>query len=216
MAYDQKTNTMNYPTQATELLDLLEIDQQEWRDFARAEFVDKVPKPELEERRKVLRKKVATRAERALAILSEIGEPSISNIGGEAAQALSILATHHSLTSTRIVLDAFEKLYRDTPDDAYKESIPAMTDWLAILERRPQTFGTIWLFDENQYPFLPTVEDFEHIDERRVAYGIEPLRWPKSLAIPVEDQPWLKRPVTEATMRQPTIKELEVLGDFEV
>lgn len=206
---------MKYPDQSAELLDLLKIDQQEWRDFARAEYVDKVPKPELEERRKVLRAKVATRAERALAILAEIGDPSISSIGGEAAQALSILATHHSLKSTKTVLDAFNELYQKAPDDTFKESIPAMTDWLAILERRPQTFGTIWLFDENQYPFLPTVDDFEHIDERRIAYGIEPLRWPKSLAIPVEDQPWLKRPVSEATMREPTTKELEVLGDFE-
>ena len=154
------------------------------------------------------------RAERALAILDEIGEPSISNIGGKAAQALSILATHHSLSSTRRVLDAFEALYNKAPEDAYKESIPAMTDWLAILEHRPQTFGTIWLLDENHYPYLPTVANFEHINERRARYGIEPLRWPKSLVIPVEDQPWLKRPIHEATMRQPTAKELEALADF--
>lgn len=207
---------IHYPNQSAELLAILKIDQQEWRDFARAEFVDKVPKPELEKRRKVLREKVAVRAQRALAILGEIGDPSISNIGGDAAQALSILATHHSRASTKTVLEAFNELYQKAPNDTFKESIPAMTDWLAILERRPQTFGTIWLFDENQYPFLPTVDDFEHIDERRTSYDIEPLRWPKSLAIPVEDQPWLKRPVSEATMREPTAKELEVLGDFEV
>lgn len=34
-----------------------------------------------------------------------------------------------------------------------------------------------------------------------VKYGVEPLRWPKSLAIPEGKQPWLKRPLSEAVMR---------------
>lgn len=205
---------MNYPDQSSELLQLIKADQTEWRDFARAEFVDKLPEPDLQAKRKILRKKVAERASRALAILNEIGEPSISNIGQEAAQAISVLATHYSRSATAIVLSSFEQLYKKTPDETYKESIPAMTDWLAVLEHRPQRFGTIWLFDDSQYPFLPTVEDFENINDRREKYGIEPLRWPRSLAIPEEDQPWLRRPINEAVMRTPTAAELAVLGDF--
>jgi hypothetical protein len=89
-----------------------------------------------------------------------------------------------------------------------------MTDWVAVLEHQPQKFGTIWLFDSNNHPFLPTVEDFENINERRKVYELEPFRWPKSLAIPEEDQPWLKRPVSEAVMRAPTNIELQKLSDY--
>ncbi len=90
-----------------------------------------------------------------------------------------------------------------------------MTDWMLILEPKPQRFGTIWLFDEEKEPFLPTVDDFEYVNVRREEYRIEPLRWPKSLAIPEEKQPWLKRPLSELRMREPTQKEYnEFLKDY--
>ncbi|HEX8182426.1 MAG TPA: hypothetical protein VF575_02380 [Candidatus Saccharimonadales bacterium] len=190
------------------------MDQGEWKKFARAEYVQKMPESELKQLRVKLRMSLETRAKRALAILNEIIDPSISNIGAEAAKSLSILATHHSRASTHKVLSAFEVLYDESPNDTYKESIPAMTDWLAILEHRPQTFGTIWLFDDKQFPFLPTVRDFKNINERRVSYGIEPLRWPKSLVIPEEEQPWLKKPITSAVMREPTSDEISTLIDY--
>jgi hypothetical protein len=65
----------------------------------------------------------------------------------------------------------------------------------------------VWLSNENNEPFLPTVQDFEGVNERRAEYDIEPLRWPKSLAIPVSKQPWLKRPLSKLVMRDPTIEE---------
>ena len=195
-------------------LQLLKADQEEWKAFARTRYVEKASRTEVTELRQALRQRVAKRAHKATAILDLIREPSISNIGDEAAKALSILATHHSLATTKKVLKSFETLYNKAPHDTYKESIPAMTDWIAVLEQRPQRFGTIWLFDNKQYPFLPTVEDFEHVDERRQACGIEPLRWQKSLVIPEKDQPWLLRPISEAIMRQPTPDELALLKDY--
>jgi len=51
---------------------------------------------------------------------------------------------------------------------------------------------------------LYPVANFEDIEERRREYGIEPFRWPKSLAMPKEEQPWLKRPLSELVMREPT------------
>jgi hypothetical protein len=205
---------MKYPDQSAALLRLLKIDQKEWKEFAHAEYVEKASRTEIEKLRKTLLERVDNRAHEAMDILDQIGEPSIINIGGEAAQALSILATHHSLEATKRVLESFETLYKKAPQDTYKESIPAMTDWLAVLEHRPQRFGTIWLFDDKQYPFLPNVEDFEHVNERRESYGIEPLRWPRSLVIPETDQPWLLRPVSEANMRQPTSAELAALDYY--
>lgn len=205
---------MKYPNHSATLLKLLKTDQKEWKEFAHAKYAEKASPAEIDQLRQALQKRVGSRARKALEILDVIGEPSVSNIGGEAAQALSILATHHSLLTTKRVLEAFEALYKNAPEDTFKESIPAMTDWIAVLEHKPQRFGTIWLVDEKQYPFLPTVEDFEHVNERREAYGIGPLRWLKSLVIPIKDQPWLLRPVSEAVMREPTSAELAELEDF--
>lgn len=122
---------------------------------------------------------------------------------------MSVLATHGSLTASKQVLGAFSRLYNFDKGTVRFQSIPAMTDWICVLERRPQVFGTIWLFDQRKYPFLPTVEDFEHINERRVEFNIEPLHWPKSLAIPESQQPWLREPLDNHNMREPSDKEYE-------
>jgi len=84
-----------------------------------------------------------------------------------------------------------------------------MTDRLLIVEGKPQRFGTQWLFDEHKYPFLPTIESPEQVSDRRKRYGLDPLRWPRSLAIPDAEQPWLSRPISEAVMRSPTSAELD-------
>lgn len=206
---------MKYPNQSAELIKLLAQDQAEWKLYAKAEFVDKLPADRLQELKLGLRKRVAERGIRALQILDEVKKrPSLDNIGSEAAVALSILTTHYSLYATKQVLETFKACYKQAPENTQVASIPAMTDWIAVLEHRPQKFGTIWLFDDNNYPYLPTVEDFANINKRRTAYDIEPLRWPKSMAIPEEDQPWLKRPITEVTMRTPTKGESEKLAEF--
>jgi len=40
--------------------------------------------------------------------------------------------------------------------------------------------------------------------DRRAEYGIEPLRWPKSLAFPESEQPWLQKPLSDLIMRDVT------------
>lgn len=152
---------------------------------------------------------------RALEIFDEIeNTPLLDYIGPEAAAALSILATHYSLDATKRVLAAFDQCFLRSPENTNVQSIPAMTDWVAVLEHRPQKFGTIWLFDENEQPFLPTVDDFSRVNERRIAYGVGPLRWPKSMVIPEENQLWLKQPITEVILRDPTEVELQKLTEF--
>lgn len=202
---------IKFPELAQELANLLDQDQDEWREYARKEFDTQENDSVLSDKR-ILRQNVQARADRMLDILKEIGEPSISNVGTEGALAISVLATHTSIGVTRHILKSFNDLYSRNKKDARYQSITAMTDWLAILEHKPQTFGTIWLMDEQFYPFLPTVQDFERVDERRAAYGIEPLRWPKSLAIPEDKQPWLDKPLSELVMRDPTSDEY---ADFE-
>lgn len=206
---------MKYPNESAELVALLAEDQLEWKAYAKAEQVSKLPANELQGLKIELRKKVTVRGKRALQILNTIDSlPSLKNIGPEAAIALSVLSTHYSLLATKLVLAAFEECYRKSPANTQISSIPAMQDWVSLLEKRPQRFGTIWLLDSTGYPFLPTVEDFETINKRRAAYNIGPLRWPKSLAIPEDDQAWLKQPISTAVMRRPTEAELEGLYEY--
>jgi hypothetical protein len=194
-----------HPEYTKELVHLLEEDQKEKREAGRAYFT---AAPEtFAAKQAELAEHSRRRAERALHILGKIGEPSLSRIGTEGARALSVIAVHASADAARQILAAFTKCYERDPADTHLEAIPSLTDWVHIMERKPQRFGTIWLFDKRKQPYLPTVADFEHVNERRAAYGIGPLRWPKSLAIPESEQPWLKRPLSELVMRDPTDQE---------
>lgn len=158
---------MQYPKQSIKLQNLLKEDQDEWKEFARIEFEsDYKNKPEIEKLHKELRQRVQVRANKMLRILDEIKEPSIHNIGQQGALAISVLATHTSLKTTKKVLKAFTDLYRLNPNNTRYQSIPAMTDWAAFLEHRPQTFGIIWIFDNNSRPFLPTVKNFNEVNIR--------------------------------------------------
>lgn len=198
-----------YPELARELEKLLEDDQNEWREYARKEhYADSNSEPKTE--KMLLRQHVQARAKRMLEILDEVSEPSINNIGADGALAMSVLATHTSIETTRHVLKAFIKMYAHNESDTRQESIPAMTDWIAVLEHRNQKFGTIWLTDIDGHPFLPTVDNFDNVDAIRGEYGIEPLHWPKSSAISIEEQPWLTKPLCELVMREPTDEEYEI------
>lgn len=198
---------MQYPQYAEELKQLLDEDQSETKALGRKYWQKKSGSSVA-----TYKTRVRQRTIRMLQILEDIGTPSISNIGTDGALAISVLATHDAPYALKIVLKKFEQLYAENRKDCRYQSIPAMTDWLLILQRKPQQFGTQWLFDHNHWPYLPTVVDFAHLDERRAAYGLGPLCWPKSLAIPESEQPWLKRPLSELTMRDLTQEEFEKLG----
>lgn len=200
---------MNHPKYAAELVQLLQADQAEKREAGQVYWHadDKTAQESMQ----ALKQKTRQRTRRMLEILDAISEPSISNIGPEAAKAISVLGLHDNLDVMKRVLAQFNTLYERDPNNTYYQAIPSMTDFVLILEGKPQRFGTQWLFDKNKQPYLPTVEDFERVNERRAKYGIEPLRWPKSLAIPESEQTWLKRPLTELVMREPTAEELKDL-----
>lgn len=199
---------MKYPQYAEELKQLLEKDQIETKALGQAFWRSDTSYAEKAMMRK---KEMRNRTARLLHILQDIGEPSISNIGDDGALAMSVLATHDSQQALPIMLEKFELLHSRNRSDCRCQSIPAMTDWLLILKRKPQRFGTQWLFDENKWPYLPIVEDFAHVNNRRAAYDLEPLTWPKSLATPESEQPWLTMPFSDMVMRAPTEEEWQGL-----
>jgi hypothetical protein len=191
---------VTYPQQAAELEQLLNDDQTIWKSFWRDNF-NKQNTPEFRDLFEKVRAEQRAQSKRVLEILYEVGQPTLSNIGSDAAQAVSILALHDSINVLRSVLHMFMTCYEQDRENTYYQAIPSMVDRLRLLERKPQVFGTQWEFDEDNFPYLPTVEDFAGVNDRRREYGIEPLRWPKSLAIPENKQPWLKKSLSGATMR---------------
>lgn len=201
-----------FPNQAQRLVALLQADQEEYKAFSNQYYWNGKHDSDSREAKLAFRKHVHARASQMLKILEEIKTPSLSNIGKDAAQAMSILATHSSLANTQKVLAMFEQCYQLSRENSHYQSIPSMTDWALLLSRKPQRFGTIWLFDKNKQPYLPTVADFPTVNERRAEYDIEPLRWPKSLAIPESEQPWLKQPLSRLVMRDLTDDEYKELA----
>ncbi len=203
-------NMVKYPEYTQELEHILEIDQAAWKSFW-AHNHKRLDTPEFKEEFDRVRKTQQEHATRALEILDTIRLPTIGNLGREAAKAMSIIALHDRLSTLKRVLKAFLDSYELNKDDTYYQAIPSMMDRVRILERKPQVFGTQRDIDKDEMvgTFMPTVEDFEHVNERRAEYGIEPLRWPKSLAIPESEQPWLKRPLSELVMRDVTNEEFE-------
>ncbi|MEY9838588.1 hypothetical protein [Streptacidiphilus sp. EB103A] len=202
---------MKYLDLSKELVLLLEEDQKDWKSLGKLYWTEGRTPRYLRER-EALYGHVDARLGRALEILRKIGEPSLSNIGRDGSVALSVLAIHASREPLEEILAAFQKCYDRDKDDCAYDLIPAMLDWVLVQKGQPQEFGTQWLFDEEKYPFLPTVARFTTVVElnsRRAAYGREPYRWPKSLAIPEDEQPWLKRPLSEAVMRMPAEDELD-------
>jgi hypothetical protein len=191
---------MKYPKYAKELEQLLETDQMVWKSFW-AENYTQQGTPEFKIKLEQIRNSQNGRAMRVLYILDDIKLPTIGNIGTKAAQAMSIIALHDKLKVLKIILSTFQESYEIDREDTYYQAIPSMTDRVLILERKAQRYGTQWEGNGLSEPFLPTVEDFENVNERRSQYGIVPLRWPKSLAIPEDEQPWLKKPISELVMR---------------
>ena len=195
-----------YPKLAKELVQMLAEDQTEKRKLGQI-FFDTNKSVALNAEQVASIGNSGIKAKRVLEILHEVEEPSLTKIGAEAAQAMSVLALHASLTGMKHVLAAFNACYKRQPKNTYFQAIPSLTDCILVLEHKSQQFGTQWLWDNNKEPFLPPVQDFKNVNKRRKQYGVEPLHWPKSLAIPDSRQPWLKRPLSELIMREPTDEE---------
>ena len=172
---------MRYPRLTNELVVMLDEDQCEIKELARL-YLSEGATGSYARKKAAVQSSIAKRVKRALAILDEVHEPLLRNIGREGSVALSVLALHASLSDLEIVLQAFQGCYERNKRDCAYDLIPAMLDWLLIQRGKPQEFGTQWLFDENNYPFLPTIARFTTVDElnaRRAAYGREP---PPSMA----------------------------------
>jgi hypothetical protein len=171
-----------FPEFRQELVKLLEEDQEEIRNHYK-----KLKALGPEEERGLLNQQLNEhchiRAKRMMEIIETIKEPSISNIGQEGSEAVSVLALHSYLDEMKKVLATYEEVYKRNPDDVNKESIPSLTDRIMVLEQKNQLFGNNWMLDKSGKYFLVPVKDFEHMNQRRAKYGLNPRMKPTVYAV---------------------------------
>jgi hypothetical protein len=206
---------MEYPELASELIALLEADQREFREFAKLYHAAEPVRRVLDAHRARLRINSRKRAKRMQEIVRLISRPTISRVGIEASEAIAVIALHSTEQTMREVLKLFTTCYAEEPDDVYYQVIPALLDRTLILEHRKQKFGSQWMQGEDGFSFLYPIEDFAHVNERRVEYGLEPLRRPRIVALIDPGQPLVNIPATISDQRLPSEKEFqEYTSDF--
>jgi hypothetical protein len=198
---------LKYPDHSKELSMLLEADQADKRKIGRLYFEGRLA--DNREDISQLKSAAQARMNQVATILEAIGEPRISYIGHAGVRAAAALTNHGNRQLIAATIAAFKRVEKAEPSDTDLSLIPALIDNLAVLERRPQTYGTMWLFDCNRWPFLYPVLDPGQLLVRRKQYSLGELRWPRSLAIPINQQPWLRHPIREHCMRWPTEREYQ-------
>lgn len=199
---------MQYPQYRKELLQLLKIDQREVRRCAQAYKIDPYSS-ETANLRIQFTASAKKRLEQALVLLNVIGYPTIAAVGSDGSQALSVLALHGRLDQMKKVLVLYEQCERASPGCTHPEALPSLVDRVRICEGRRQVFATQWMLGADGRFFLPPVEDFAKLNERRATHGLPPSRHPVSLAggVPAHDIP--RQMTQETDQRQPTVQEFE-------
>lgn len=199
---------MRYPELGEELMAMLASDQREVRECSRA--YKRAPQAattyEIRDRFIV---RAQERIKRVFEILDEIQYPTIDNVGEAASQAISVLALHARVSDMRKVLALYEESFKKDHNSVYYEAIPSLTDRILVVERHKQRFGTQWMFGADGKFFLPPVEDFEHLNERRAVHSLGKSRHPIDLTdgVPEHDPP---RPDTQKSdQREPTKQEYD-------
>lgn len=112
-----------------------------------------------------------------LRLVDAHGWPRISEVGEEAALAAFLVVQHAELG----VQERFWPVIRDlvAEGEAKGAWLALLTDRIRIRKGLPQVYGTQTRFDAQLGRSAPLpIEDPEHVNERRVAVGLKPLRGP--------------------------------------
>ncbi len=108
-------------------------------------------------------------------MLDADGWPGVSTVGMEAATAAWMLATHaiDQPDFQRRCLAALEEAVEE--DEAPAAHAAMLLDRIRFNERRPQLYGTLLDWDENDQLSPWPIEDPEGVEERRREIGLPPL-----------------------------------------
>ena len=107
-------------------------------------------------------------------MVASYGWPAKSLVGEKAAHAAWLLVQHADADPAfqRRCLDLMEKL---PPGEVSARDVAYLTDRVLLAEGKPQRFGTQFQKDAAGKWVPKTLEDPEHVDDRRRAAGLEPI-----------------------------------------
>jgi hypothetical protein len=149
-----------YRAMATELLAMAQVDQ---------EMRTKAMKDMSQWDASVDRKNTA----RIMAIVREIGWPTISKVGTQASQSAWLLVQH--ATAEPEFMQRCLTLMRDAETgDVAPANMAYLEDRLLTVEGKPQIYGTQFRLIAGVIEPFP-IEDPDHVDERRARVGLETL-----------------------------------------
>jgi len=106
-------------------------------------------------------------------IVAKVGWPTISKVGEVASNKAWLLVQHadHDVEFQKQCLE----LMKAVPEgEVTKRQVAYLEDRVAVNEKRPQTYGTQFWEHGDIYEPRPMI-DPDHVDERRVAIGMETL-----------------------------------------
>jgi hypothetical protein len=98
-----------------------------------------------------------------------------ARFGGKAAGAAIVMAKHS--TDTRLLMAALPLIERDLANDRqFAQTFAIAFDQLLLSLGQRQRYGSQVCAESGQHPFLCAVETPSHVDQRRIAIGLQPLR----------------------------------------
>ena len=105
-------------------------------------------------------------------IIDSIGYPTIDKVGKEANEA-TWLIIQHSIEQPELMRKCAELLERAVREDkADLISLAYLTDRIAVLEEKPQLYGTQFDWDENGNLSPNPFDDINKVNERRKSIGL--------------------------------------------
>lgn len=114
-------------------------------------------------------------AEQLQRIVDEHGWPGTALVGDDGAQAAWIIA-QHAISNPNFQRRCLTHLERAALDDEVPPTYVAfLADRIAYNERKPQQYGTVFDWDEDDEISPWTIAEPDGVDERRAAVGLPPL-----------------------------------------
>lgn len=159
MSYEKQAENISFPKIATEIKQMVEIDQNMRERSEEDNFWDE----EVDARNTARMKQ----------IVAEIGWPTVSKVGKEGANNAWLLVQHadHDVVFQEQCLS----LMKESPEgEVNRTDIAYLEDRVRVNQGRGQLYGTQFT-QENKQHIPRLIEDEENVDERRAELGIGPL-----------------------------------------
>ncbi len=111
-------------------------------------------------------------AEEMLATLKKSGiNPTISNIGEDACNAIILIALHSYIEIMQEVRDLFNRLKKLNAKDFPLSYLAVLEDRIAVISTRKQTNGTI-TYENNGIEYFVPITNIKNLNSRRKKYNL--------------------------------------------